>query len=157
MKERCLLIHTKDRRKFLVAEKHLPAVMEYARVFSAEIYLGYKSENEKTVGLKALSAALCISEIPPEPEFESIKILFPYSRRTRKNILEESVKIRQYIRQQLLEGGTVSLKDLKNKYKECSLTDACLCNHLSITRRLLELEGHGVHKIGAGKYCLSGS
>lgn len=157
MNENCLLIKTKDRRRFLTYEKHLPSLIEFSKVFGAEIYLVNPAKNEKVMELKALTVALCDSEYNKKPMYKKIDKIFPKVKRNRQAILVEAEKIRKYIRKRLLTGNPLSLKDLKDKYKDNDLTDACLCNHLSVTRKELIREGHKFRKLGAGRYCLSKS
>ncbi len=155
MNEKCLLIKTKDKRRFLTFEKHMPSLIEFAKIFGAEIYMVQPAHKEKVMELKALTAALCDSEYKKKPKYKKIEKLHPKPKRDRQTILAEAIKIRKYIRKRLLAGKPVSLKELKIKYKENNLTDACLCNHLSVTRRELVKEGRTFRKLGAGRYCLA--
>lgn len=155
MNEKCLLIKTKDNRKFLTYEKNLPSLVEFAKTFGAEIHLVEPGEKQKVMELKNLTAALCNSEYKEKPKCKKIDKIFPKSKRKRQEILAEAVKIRKFIRKRFLTGKPVSLKELKLKYSEQKLTDACLCNHLAVARKEMTREGHVFRKIGAGKYCLS--
>jgi hypothetical protein len=151
----CLLIRTKDNRKFLTYEKHLPSIIEFAKTFGAEIY--QVEAVGKLMELKSLANAICDPQYDENPEHTKIDKLYPKSKKTRDNILKDAAKISRFIRRRLLSGKAISLKELKEKYKDCNVTDACLCNHLATMRRSLTREGHSFEKVGAGKYCLAGS
>ena len=149
----CLLIKTKDNRKFLTYEKHLPSLIEFAKTFNAEIYK-VKSLG-KLMELKSLANAICDPQYDEKPNHTKIEKLYPKSNKTRDSILKDASKISKFIRRRLLSGKSLSLKELKDKYKNCNVTDACLCNHMATIRQTLVREGHSFSKIGAGKYCLA--
>lgn len=151
---KCLLVKTKDNRKFLTQQKNLPFLTEFAKTFRAEIYLVEMLEGKVISELKTLAANLCNPELRPIIEARQLKRLYPESAKTRQNILKAARKIREFVQGQLLAGKTVALKDLKAKYKNCNITDACLCHHLSEVRKKLNGEGHAVKKVGQGRYCL---
>ena len=149
----CLLIKTQDNRKFLTYEKHLPSIIEFAKTFSAEIYKVRAAG--KLMELKSLANAICDPQYDENPDHKKIEKLYPKSKKTREDILKDAAKISRFIRRRLLSGKALSLKELKNKYKNYNVTDACLCNHLAAVRKSLAREGHDFNKIGAGKYCLA--
>lgn len=148
----CLLIRTKDNRKFLTYEKHLPSLIEFAKTFNAEIYKA--TAEGKLMELKSLANAICDPQYDENPDHTKIEKLYPKSKKTRDIILKDASKISRFIRRRLLSGKPLSLIELKEKYKNCNVTDACLCNHLATMRQSLVREGHSFDKVGAGKYCL---
>lgn len=150
----CLLIKTKDNRKFLTHKKNLESLIEFSKVFLAEIYLVEKEEG-KILELKKLAQSICKQDQEGEVKFRKIERLYPKARRSRKDILKDAQKIQSFIRRKLVDGKTLSLKDLKEKYKDLNVTDACLCNHFANVRKSLKKEGHDFRKIGAGTYCLT--
>ena len=153
----CLLVKTKDKRKFLTHKKNLDMLKEFADTFNAEVSLVrvFKGDTE-VLGLENLAPAICDSNYDTQPDYELISRLFP--KRSRSTILKNASTIKSYIRQQFENGKNVSLKGLKKRYKEnYAVTDACLCNHLSTVRKELEEKGRSIRKTGAGAYCLEGS
>lgn len=153
MKEKCLLIITKDRRKFLTHQKNLPSLIEFTKTFGAEVYT-VQAEGQKILELKALANAICNQEYDDDPECTKLKKIYPQPLRERKTVIKEAGRIRKFIRDRLLSGKTVSLKELKTKYENRGLTDACLCNHFSTIRKELTREGKQIEKISGGKYRL---
>lgn len=154
MTETCLLIKTKDNRKFLTHEKNLPSLVEFAKAFGCEIYTVEPEKGQKVLELKTLTAAICNPEYESDPKGKKLDRVYPRPKRNRKAILNEAGKIRKFITKRLLNGKPVSLKDLKDRYREHKLTDACLCNHLAVARKILGKQGYQFIKVGAGKYCL---
>jgi hypothetical protein len=130
MNNKCLLVKTKNRRRFLTHEKNLAYLIEFAKTFQAEIYLVQPEQGQKLLELKPLTVALCASEYTGASKYAIINRIFPKSKRNRQDILAEAEKIRAFIKKKLMAGKPLSLKELKSKYKANKLTDACLCNQL---------------------------
>jgi hypothetical protein len=155
MKEKRLLVKTKDNRKFITYEKNLQSLVEFAKTFGAEIELVEIEKGTKSLELKALTAAICNPVYEGCAEYTGIEKIFPESKKGRKSILSEAKVIRQFIQKKFLSGKPVSLKDLKDKYKNQKLTDACLCNHVAMVRKSLCKEGYSFRKVSAGTYLLT--
>jgi ribosomal 50S subunit-associated protein YjgA (DUF615 family) len=130
---------------------------EYVTTFGAEICLVEVDAKLKPeiLELKALAPALVDATYTNTTKFKVVERMLPKSKRARKDILQNAIRIQAYIKKKMLAGKSVSLKELKAKYAKLEFTDACLCNHLSQVRRQLLLEGRPVVKLGAGKYCIS--
>lgn len=154
MSENCLLIKTKDNRNFLTYEKNLQSLIEYAKTFDSEIELVKVSKNAKILELKALTVALCDPGYKFNASYTKIESVYPKSKKDRQSILSDANAIREFIRKKFLSGDSVSLKELKEQFGKNKLTDACLCNHMTVIRKKLTKEGYSFNKVGAGKYCL---
>lgn len=154
MTSRCLLIKAKDGKQFLTPEKNLPSLIEFAKTFGAEIHLVQPTQGQSLLDLKALTAALCDPQYNIEPSYKNVEKILPKSKKNRKDMLADADVIRNYIKSRLATGEAIGLKDLKVKYESEDLTDACLCNHLSVVRKQLIKEGHELKKVAAGTYCL---
>lgn len=148
--ETCLLLKRKDNRKFLVKEKYLPNLIEYAKTFSSEIWKVQSSK--KGMELKALAHAVCKIDYTEDPEYTLTEKIFPIPKKNRSEILQDAAIIRKFVKRRLLSGKAVSLRELKQKYKDRRVTDACLCNHLATMRKELSEKGYKFEKVGAGKY-----
>lgn len=157
MVKTCLMLKTKDKRKFLTHKKNLPMLREFVNTFGAEVCLVEVDAKLKPeiLELKALAPALCDANYNSDTKCRVIEKVLPKSKRRRQDILKNAVKIQAYIRKRMLSGKSVSLKELKTKYADLKFTDACLCNHLSQVRTQLLREGHAIEKLGAGKYRVS--
>lgn len=148
----CLLVKTKDNRKFLTDKSNLSHLEEFANTFRPEILLVKTQDQAEILEIKELAPAFCDSTYDSNPNYQVISKLFP--KRTRSVILKDASKIRQFIRSTLLTGNSLSLKSLKKRYSELGLTDACLCGHFADVRKELESTGKSFKKTGAGEYCL---
>jgi hypothetical protein len=157
MADRCLLIQTKDHRRFLTHEKSLPSLIEFAKTFGAEIYVVKPHRGATILKLKKLTTSICDSHYDGHPDCTRLEKLFPKAKRDRTTILSEARMIRRFIEKRFMAGKSVSLKELKEKYKDRNLTDACLCNHMSVVRKKMSLSGHRFNKIGAGNYTIAKS
>lgn len=148
-----LLLKIKGGRKFLTHEKNLPSLIEFAKTFSAEIWR-VEAEKQKVLELKTLAQAICNQDYSQNPDYSNPKKIYPRSKRDRDSILKNAAKIRKFIERKLTSGKAVSLKELKEKYREWDVTDACLCSHLSSIRKSLADQGYEVKKLAAGTYQL---
>ena len=141
------------KRLFLTHEKNLNSLIEFAKTFSAEIHL-VEAESQKVLELKTLADAICNQdyECQVKSEFKTLRKIFPKTQRNRDTILSNAKKIRKFVHRRLTSGKPISLKELKEKYKNYKVTDACLCSHLTSVRKYLAEEGYQIRKIGAGTY-----
>jgi hypothetical protein len=148
---KCLMIKTKDRRKFFTHEKNFRPLVEFSKVFKAEVSV-VKVQEAEVLALCDLAPALCDPSYSPgpHPQYQVIKVKIPQSRRLRQDILKNANRIRQQIRKKFIAGKELSLKQLCRDFT--GLTSACLCNHMRMVREELEKEGYQFKKTGGGKY-----
>jgi hypothetical protein len=151
----CLMIKTKDRRKFFTHEENYIQLLEFSKLFNAEISVVSVKEAE-VLNLSQLAPAICDANyIQSQPvEYKILEVKVAQNRRTRKDILKTAKKIKSYIRQKFLAGELVSLQKLAKTFRKTKVTLACLCNHLTQVRTDLEQEGRTIRKVGGGKYVL---
>lgn len=148
---KCLLIETKDKRKFFTHEKNFIQLIEFSKAFNAEIST-VKLESGHVLELEELAPAICDSDYKKsDVQYEVLETKI-CNVRSREEILRVAEKVKKYISEQFQKRNTVSLKDLKNKFKKHELTDAALCNHVRRVKSELEKDGLKFLKIGAGQY-----
>ncbi len=148
--KQCLMIKTKDQKKFFTYEKNLPQLIEFSKIFGAEISTVQIPPDTEILELEELAPALCEKK-SQKADYKILEIkLRP--KETRRKILSRAKKIQKYIQRNLVCGKVVSLKNLSKKYKSQKLTSACLCNHFRITRKEMESQGFIFEKVGGGKY-----
>lgn len=124
---KCILIETKDKRKFLTYEKNLDQIQLFAQIFEANIKK-VNSKEGKILDLKELASALC--EVPNKKEEKNYNLI---EEKTKNKIIKKqkpSIAIRNFIYQQLASSKNVSIKELKEKFKNYNLCDATFYNHL---------------------------
>lgn len=153
-KSNILMVKTKDKRKLFTFQKNLPMLVEFAKMFNAELAIVH-SETAEVLDLNKLVPALCDSTYNADHKFEVVQPVLPKENRQREALLMNASQIREYIKKKLLSGKSVSLKDLKTKFGKMGLTDSCLSNHFSQIRKDLEAAGQPLLKTGAGKYILA--
>lgn len=148
---KCLMIETKDNRKFFTQEENLPELIEFSKTFGAEISVVKMNDEPEVLDLIDLATAMCsMTKTKVKPEFEILETKVDKPQRNRTKILRDARKIRKYIKELLLAGEVVQLSTVAKKFKHYKLTLACFCNHLREVRKELEVE-----KIGHGKYMLT--
>jgi len=152
-KRKCLLIQTRDSRKFLTHEENLQQLIEFSKTFGAEISVVKIKEGE-ILDLVDLVPAICNKEYKTKLAFELLEKKIESPSRRRKDILKQATRIRGYITREFLKGNIVSLREVRRKFASENLTLACYCNHLSESRKHLMASGFNIQKVGGGKYQL---
>ena len=148
MKKKCLLLETKDKRKFFTHAKNYNDLLEFSNSFGAELSI-VKADNPIILSLNELAPAICSSDVKYSASF---KIEKPVKIRMKTNTANI---IREYIRMSFLKKEVVSLQGIANKFKHFNLTLACFCQHIARVRESLMAEGHAFCKVGGGKYKLT--
>lgn len=149
-----LMIQTKDNRKFFTHEKNFPQLIEFSKYFKAEISIVNIAEQEILLDLPDLAPALCDKDFRQKIKYEIIEVKLSQNKKKRKDIIKNSVKIKEYIKEKLLAGEIVELKELQTIFKKMKITNACLCQHFALVREQLLAEGFQILKMGGGKYKL---
>lgn len=145
------MIKTNDNRKFFTEEENYEKLIEFSKIFDAEISI-VKVKEPKILNMTELAPAICnINYNNKQEDYEIIKIKSS-KKKTRKEILEQSLEIKEYIKNKLLNNQEISLKEIFNNFKEYNLTKACLCNHFKQIRDDLLKSNYTLIKTGWGKY-----
>ena len=148
----CLMIETKDRRKFFTHEKNFPQLIDFAKTFDAEISV-VKLEEGQVLELTELAPALCDAGYRrPRSSYQLLETKLAPRSNSRSSILRNAEKIQGYVMERFLNGDVVCLSELKEKFRKHKLTTACFCNHIRRAMDDLKKEGIVTEKIGAGKY-----
>lgn len=151
---KCLLIETKDRRKFFTHEKNFYQLIEFSKTFNASISV-VSLENGPVMDLEELAPAICSPNYTkPRVKYEVVEAKLSAKTRKRPDIIQSARRIRKYILDTFGHGRVVCLRELKKKFKKYSLSDAALCNHVRRVKHELEKRGISIKKVGAGKYCI---
>jgi hypothetical protein len=146
--KQCLMIETKDHKKFFTHEKNFPQLIEFSRAFDAEISKVQISAESEVLELEELAPALC-EKRSQKVDYQLLETkITPIN--TRGKILSRAKKIQHYIQKRLTDGNVVTLRELSKKFQ--GVTVACLCNHFKLTREQMALNGCNFIKTGGGKY-----
>lgn len=146
----CLMIKMKDKRKFFTHKSNLQQVLEFSKMFKAEIS-NVQVNQAEVLDLEELAPAFCDAGYQGVGSYKILNIMYP-NRRNRRDILKNSAKIRDFIRKRLYKNGEISLGELKDHFKNEKLTTACFCNHLRFMKAEIVETGKDLVKIGTGAY-----
>src|SRR5688572_11083080 len=115
----CLMIKTKDRRKFFTHEKNFIQLLEFSKMFKAEVSVVAVKEAE-VLDLEQLAPAFCDATfVQPQPaELTILEVKLSQNRRNRRAILKSAKKITAYITKKFDSGDVVFLKELTRKFKK---------------------------------------
>ena len=157
---KCLMIKTKDNRKFFTQEKNYSHLIEFSKIFDAEISVVKIDQKTHILDLDELAPAICNPSYKNKTEYEllttkidKVKTFAPTERKNRKNIIETASFVKQYITELLLSGKEVSIKELTIQFPYLHMST--LCNHIKNTITKLEINGNKISKLGKGRYIVT--
>jgi hypothetical protein len=158
MTNNCIMIRTSDRRKFFTAEGNYDELVEFTKVFNAELSL-VKVEEGEILDIASLVPAICNASYRPavKPKYELVEVKIPQKARKlakRGELLGTARRIKAYITGKFLAGEVVSLHELQDHFSKNNLSISCLCNHVTRVRKELAVGGQRVVKVRAGEYKL---
>jgi hypothetical protein len=149
---KCLLIETKDKRKFVTHEKYLPQLIEFSKTFDATISI-INAENVEILKIEDLVSVICDQNYKNEKiKYEILETKIKKDTKDRREMLSSASKIQKHIRDKFLAKEIVSLKETKKKFKKLELSDAALCNHIRRVKERFEKDGFKIQKVGGGMY-----
>lgn len=149
---KCLLIETKDKKKFITQEKYLHQLVEFSKTFGATISV-IEAEDVNPLKIEDLVPAICDQNYKNERfKYEILETKIKKETRDRRKTLKTASKIQEYICSKFLQKETVALKELKKRFKKSELSDAALCNHVRRVKENLEKQGYTIQKVGGGMY-----
>lgn len=152
----CLMITTKDRRRYFTYEHNYSELVEFSKVFNAEISLVAVHDAE-IMDLQSLAPAFCNASYRPcrRPKFDVIEVRMatgPKQKKTRREILKAASAIKKHVDNQFRQGYIVCLRKVYQRFKRYNLTLSCVCNHITLVREQLKKEGYDIVRLAAGQY-----
>jgi hypothetical protein len=149
---KCLMLSTKDNKKFFTDKKNLPELLEFSKLFGIEIS-EVKIQDAEILELDQLAIAFCVGNFSKKPLFEVTEIKNPKSKKTRDNILSQAKQIKSFIKEEFLKGNPVCIQSVMQEFG--NVTRACICMHLRTIIKELTAMGENINKIKHGIYILS--
>jgi hypothetical protein len=150
---KCLLIETKDKRKFFTSKKNLMQLNEFSKTFDSNIFI-VEIQKGKLLELDELAAALCNAEYMADGydykvinQIKTKKVKEKTSQKT--NI---GSKIEEFITKELIARKPISIKKVKSKFKKYTISDATVYNKLKKAKLDLEKKGFKFLKVKTGVY-----
>ena len=150
----CLLIKTRDNKKFFTHEKNYNYLIEFSKTFNAEISVVKVKQGTSLLELWEIPKVLCkqTPETEQEENYRIIKVKMTGKKESRQSILQKASKINTYIKEKLVSGESISLQQLRQHFNRYKLSTATLCNHVARVKKELEKKGYKLIKIKAGEY-----
>jgi hypothetical protein len=146
----CLLVETKDNRKFFMSESYYNQLIEFARTFGAKISV-VTARNPSLLCLSMLAAAINDNQTTFDTTYQEDEIKIE-----RKLVARPDKKVSQYVRDRIknkfIEGGTVSLDELVDNFKEYGLDRKQLSSHIQFVRTSMTKLGRKFIRSKAGIY-----
>jgi hypothetical protein len=150
-KMKCLLIETRDKKRFFTHKKNLIQLNEFSKTFNSDLFL-VEAKDAAILELEDLAKELCNLEYKnKECEF---KIINQIKIKEKENKVKNNIgiKIQDFIKKEFLEKRPISIKKIKSKFKKYSISDATLYNKMKKVKSELEKKGFKFLKIKSGVY-----
>lgn len=165
--DRCLMIEMNDRRRIFTERDNLMSLIEFARTFNARVSLVEGKEIE-LFSLDELPVVICDGSYKHRGQYTALETVLPRDTiftaarprkgcRPRRDAITLAQTIRSFVRTSLLGHQTITLKLLKDKYRESGLGESCLSGHLNLVKRSMEGEGFQIERLARGSYRLGNS
>jgi hypothetical protein len=135
------MIETKDKRRFFTSKNNFLQLGEFIKVFKPSVFL-VEMKKGNMLELDEVANLLCDTEYKKENDIlydviEEVKI---EKIKTKRNKID-SQKIRDFIKKELLDNKTISIKKLKNKFKSYELSDSTYYNQIKAVKIELGKQG----------------
>lgn len=146
---KCLMIETKDKRVFFTNKNNFVQLSEFIKVFKPSVFLVDMKKGE-LLEIEKLANLLCDTEYKKQNNvyYEVIKEVKVEQGRQSKS---KTQKIREFIKKELVNNKTISLKKIKSKFKDYGLSDSTYYNQIKAAKIELEEKGFKFLKIRTKK------
>jgi len=142
---KCLMIETKDKRRFFTSKNNFLQLNEFIKVFKPNVFLVEMKKGD-ILEIEDLANLLCDTEYKKNSDamyevVEEIKI------DQCKGSKVNTQKIRDFIKKELINKKTISLKKVKEKFKKYNLSDSTYYNQIKAAKMELSDSGFKFIKI----------
>lgn len=141
---KCILIETKDKRRFLTHEKNLSNLKSFLDTFEAKI-TKVDHKKGKILDLKELAIAIC------DASYNKENLEYDLPKRSIDKD-KPSTLIKNFIYNSFINNKTISIKVLKEKFQDLKLCDATFYNHIKKVKEILEKQGLKIIRISPGQF-----
>lgn len=149
---KCLLIETKDKRKFFTHKKNLTQLNEFIKTFESKVFV-VDLKNGKVLELEDLAKSICNPEyVKNENDYKIIYQIEKEEENKKATKNNVGAKIQEFIKKEFLEKRPISIKKIKSKFKKHSVSDATFYNKIRTVKSELERKGFKFIKIKTGVY-----
>lgn len=151
MKEKRLLLKTKDGREFITYQKNIKYLLKFVETFDAEIFSVAVFQKAKSLQIKDLTTAICNQNYKNENDYKIIKKIYPKNEKSKN----KELNIAEFINKKLLSGESISLDIIKKQYKKNTLENNKLYYYINKVKKELTKKGYNFTKIKVGEYCIT--
>lgn len=143
-----LLIEGKN-KKILTHKNNMKYAQEIKSLFKVNLYL--VTGEGKVLDIKEVAKALCDQNYPSYKMTILTKKPLD-AKRDRKTLIDNSKKIRAFITNKLSIKKVITIQELKEKFSDLNLSNACFSKHLKASIMELEARGFIITKKSRGCY-----
>jgi hypothetical protein len=148
---RCLMIKTPEKRKYFTHEKNFAPLIEYSRMFQAELSVVRVREAE-ILDLPDLIPALCDTNYQPVTSNYRVLGVKIQNKPNRHSTRQNAQLVRDYILDNLLKGRPMSLRCLCTRFGDLGLSSTSLANQFRRVRDDLNYKGYDLGRDSGGVY-----
>ena len=136
---KCLMIETKDKRRFFTSKSNFLQLNEFIKVFKPNVFIVEMKKGE-LLDIEDLANLLCDTEYKKDHD-----ILYEVVKEVKidqnKNSKIDTQKIREFIKKELINKKTISLKRVKERFKKYDLSDSTYYNQIKAVKTELSSRG----------------
>jgi hypothetical protein len=151
------MIKTKDKRRFFTHENHYPDLIQFSQAMGAEISV-VKTEENFILDISELPTAICSQNYVSPNNYELLETTpikyQPVKSSKRQNMLRLAKEVREFIKIELINNGTISHKKIQREFQKYDLSYARICNYLKLVCDELIDAGYVIKHIKRGEYQL---
>jgi len=146
---KCLMIETKDKRRFFTSKSNFMQLNEFIKVFKPNVFIVEMKKGE-LLEIEDLANLLCDTEYKKNEEamYEVVKEV---KIDQNKNSRIDTQKIREFIKKELISKKTISLKRVKERFKKYDLSDSTYYNQIKAVKTELSSRGFKFVKMNRKK------
>jgi hypothetical protein len=133
------MIETKDKRRFFTSKSNFLQLNEFIKVFKPNVFIVEMKKGE-LLDIEDLANLLCDTEYKKDHD-----ILYEVVKEVKidqnKNSKIDTQKIREFIKKELINKKTISLKRVKERFKKYDLSDSTYYNQIKAVKTELSSRG----------------
>ena len=147
----CILIECDNNKKIFTHKKNLNYILEFVNKFKLKIHYA-KTEQQNIVYLEDIARVYCDQSYQSPEEYQIIRKNILKNPDKRISITTKAREIREQIKTSILKKGSITFKEIQEKFEKENISISSLCNHFKQVRTELAQNGVKVEKIKNGVY-----
>lgn len=147
----CILIECDNNKKIFTHKKNLNYILEFVNKFKLKLHYA-KTEQKNVVYLEDIARIYCDQNYKTPEDYEIIRKNILKNPDRRISITNKAKEIRESIKKSILKNGSITFKEIQEKFEKENISISSLCNHFKQVRTELAQSGVKVEKIKNGVY-----